>query len=50
MLLSPGLAVENTMKGNFQPTPIPHSVEARGREASWEDYFLTGEDPQSGWG
>lgn len=42
MLLSPGLAVENTMKGNFQPTSILHSAEARRREASWEDCFLTG--------
>lgn len=46
MLQSPGLAVENTMKGNFQPTSILHSAEARRREASWEDCFLTGEEAE----
>lgn len=46
MLRSPCLAVENAVKGNFQPPSILHSAEARRREASWEDCFLNGEETE----
>lgn len=41
MLLSPGLAAKNTMRGSFWPTSILYSAEDRGREASWADWFIT---------
>ena len=41
MLISPGLAAKNTVRGNFWPTSVLYSAEDRGREASWADWFIT---------
>lgn len=46
--INPGSAVENTMRENFWPASIPHSAEARGREASSTDQLMTGEEAELG--
>lgn len=50
MLLGPGLAAENTHTGRLAVNIQPLSAEARGREASWEDGFTSGEEAESGQG
>lgn len=46
--MSLGLAVENTSRENFCPTSQPHLAEVRGREASWADWLMTGEETGPG--
>lgn len=46
--MSLGLTVENTTRENFCPTSIPHLAEVRGREASWADWLMTGEETGPG--
>lgn len=48
MLLSPGLAALNTVRVNFRSTSILYSAEARGQEASWADWFISGMEAEAG--
>lgn len=48
MLLSPGLAALNTVRVNFWSASTLYPAEARGQEASWADWFISGMEAEAG--